>query len=540
MRLVTILRGAIIVLFFLSTLWLVAGLPVIFNSPDENANFVFAQTFSETGRFKIFELANRDLGGLLGPRSAVAIDNTLVPKSFFGFPLIASVVSFIFNPSAMLYLTPVLAVLVVLAWRSLLHKVFDDNRLADLTALFLLIHPAFWYYTGRTMMHNVAFLAFLIFGAWFFVVRPWQKLFSNSVLDALFAGLMIGFAIATRTSEVIWVMALTIFLFWYARSTIKRRQVAIFFVALALTLVPFALINESHYGNFWLTGYTVPEAASDLPLAVQIPPEQIDQADFPGALTGGLGYIFPFGFHEMNIIHNVWNYGFLLYPWMSGLALLGITLAFIKRKRPWIMLSSVTIILGAWLGIVYGSWWFTDNPDPTIVSLGNSHVRYWLPLFLLASLFTAQSVIWIGNHIRYRALQTSVVLVIATGMIALSGWLVFLGQDGFVQTRDNLIIFDEKRQAVLASTEEDAIIVVDRADKFLFPDRRVVVPLRSERTYGSMPAMLEVAPLYYFGLTLPEEDLAFLNDFKLAEMDLRIEPIEIVFDETLYQITPIE
>ena len=78
--------------------------------------------------------------------------------------------------------------------------------------------------------------------------------------------------------------------------------------------------------------------------------------------------------------------------------------------------------------------------------------------------------------------------------------------------------------------------MVDYADKYLFPHREVVVPLRSEHTYSHLPALRELAPLYYYGITLPETDLVYLQEEKLIELGLTIEPIEEVFNETLYRI----
>ena len=43
----------------------------------------------------------------------------------------------------------------------------------------------------------------------------------------------------------------------------------------------------------------------------------------------------------------------------------------------------MSLVVSAWLLVVYGSWWFSDNPDPTAITLGSSYVRYFLPLYIL-------------------------------------------------------------------------------------------------------------------------------------------------------------
>jgi hypothetical protein len=77
---------------------------------------------------------------------------------------------------------------------------------------------------------------------------------------------------------------------------------------------------------------------------------------------------------------------------------------------------------------------------------------------------------------------------------------------------------------------------VDRADKYLFPSRQVIVPLRAERTYAMMPVIVPSIPLYYFGITFPENDVQYLNNERLASVGLRIESVVTVDDETLYRI----
>jgi hypothetical protein len=89
-----------------------------------------------------------------------------------------------------------------------------------------------------------------------------------------------------------------------------------------------------------------------------------------------------------------------------------------------------------------------------------------------------------------------------------------------------------------ACDEKDAsniVVIVDHADKFLFPTCRVIVPLRAESTFAIMPTLVDDG-LYYFGLTLPDVDVAHLNDVRLKPMDLRIELIETLQDQTLYRI----
>lgn len=541
-------KVSVVVLFFISTLWLVVGQPVVFNSPDENANYFFALSFAQTGQMSVVETDNLSLGGRLHPRSTIVIGEKILPKSFLGFTALAGSAALIFGKFAPLLLTPILAVLAVLAWRAIVNQLFDNHRLADWSAFLLMIHPAFWYYSARTMMHNVAFLALLVISFWLLICQPVQKLCSRYQsnffdklrnLDWAIGGMMFTLAVAVRTSEVLWLSLLLLFLLWCARKIVSRSQIGLFILGGLIVALPFGYLNQVHYGHFWDFGYTVASTNPEINLAIEVPDEQIDQvvaSENPGLTR----YLLPFGFHEMNIWHNVWNYGLKLYPWMGILALVGFIFAFVNRDRRWRTLAFAAAGVAVWLGIVYGSWWFADNPDPNVISLGNSHVRYWLPVFCLLTPMLALVILSGLKQIRSVFMRNIISVIIAMVMTGLSLNLVFFGIDGLQSTRVSLAQFAQKRTEVIAATEPEAIVIVDHADKYLFPERRVVVPLRSQVTYGLLPALEQTAPLYYFGLTLPPEDLVFLNSGTLAELSLHIVPFLTSFDETLYIIETLE
>lgn len=548
MSIKNLLKAAVLTGFFLSTLWLVAGLPVIFNSPDESANFLFATEFAREQNFVIEEPLNEELGGIIHPRSMLVIGERIMPRSFLGLPVTAGLVGLLFGERAMLFLTPALAVLAVLAWRSVVRQLSEDSWLADVSAFLFMVHPAFWYYSGRTMMHNIGFLAFLIFAFWFGLAGLKEKNWRRRSIIFVFSGAAAALALAFRASEVLWVVPLGALLFWWSRRVISWKMLAAFFLGFVLVTIPFAVINQELYGAFLKTGYQVNGSVPAEVFATEASEEiaiEVQSVEEPRVtvLDKVMSVLFPFGIAEKAIVRHAWQYGFALYPWMSAIAFAGVVMVLAhlkKRSHPlrWKRLLSILTALSIWLGVVYGSWTFHDNPDPTIFSLGNSYVRYWLPLFLLSTPFGAFALIKSMQTVKYKSLKMFTTGFILVTIAALSAHVVFFGDDGFVHTRNALMTFEEKRQEVIARTEEDAIVIVDRSDKFIFPHRRVVTPLREESTYRAMPELVNSAPLYYFGITLPEEDVEYLNTAKLAGMNLRIEHIATVLDESLYRIIP--
>jgi hypothetical protein len=268
-----------------------------------------------------------------------------------------------------------------------------------------------------------------------------------------------------------------------------------------------------------------------------------DLADF-SALSALSIPFFPFGFSLPDILDNTLAYGLGLFWWMTALAIVGFPLAFPTRatpkdlRRPRRAYVAFASTATAYLVVLYGTWTFFDNPDPTQVTIGNSHVRYWIPAFVLSTPFAAHAARWVS---RRAMTDVSRRLAAAALMLACLGLSVratfFSPQDGLVAAAVKLEESKEIRSRALAIVEPDAVVVVDRGDKLFFPYRRVLYPLRDDRTYALMPRVALRAPLYYYGITLPQADVDYLNDVRLGSTGLMIEPVETFGIETLYRIS---
>jgi hypothetical protein len=82
------------------------------------------------------------------------------------------------------------------------------------------------------------------------------------------------------------------------------------------------------------------------------------------------------------------------------------------------------------MAVVYGSWSMADNPDPKAITIGNSHVRYWLPLFTASSVLVALAFLRIREKMTHglRSVVGSTALIVVIG--AMSIHTVFSGSDG--------------------------------------------------------------------------------------------------------------
>lgn len=542
--------AVIAVFFFLSAMILALGIPRIFISPDESANFFFASEFVENSKLYVFEPLNQTLGDAVHPRSIFSVDGRLLPVSFLGLPVLYGLVGKAFGVNAMVFLTPLIAALALFAWRGTIERMFN-RKIAFVSTVLLAFHPAWWYYSARGMMHNVLFVSLLMFAVWWLVARPFKKWFKDKYcgvladLDFVLAGLLFGFGLFVRTAEVFWLLPVAILILVMLGKRVRWQGVLLFGLSVLIALLPMFFLNKSMYGGSLEFGYTAQSNAGVT--SVSLLGEDVLTDVTPDEAAS----ILPFDFNLRSILRHVLHYGMELFWWFTVLVLIGLPLAVrglngkrkpseqTKRPGQWIF-HAAFLVSGLLLAGLYGSWTFTDNPDPNSITIANSYVRYWLPVFLFTTVYAATVLVWLKDKMRTKlsgTLMVVAILVLFAGL-GIRGTF-FAPEDGLVEVRETLIRSYEIKTSVLGLTEADAVIVVDRADKIFFPDRKVLYPLRDDRTYDLMPRIVLRNPLYYYGITLPQLDLDYLNSKKLAELGLQIEIVETYDEESLYRITQV-
>ncbi|MFH1433852.1 MAG: hypothetical protein ABIG32_03075, partial [Candidatus Uhrbacteria bacterium] len=512
----------------------------IFISPDETANFYFATEFVENSKLYVFEPLNQILGDVIHPRSVFSVDGRLLPVSFVGLPVLYGLVGKIGGVGIMVFITPFVAALALFAWRGTVERIFN-RKIAFVSTVLLAFHPAWWYYTARGMMHNALFMSLVVFAAWFLVARPFRSRWAD--LDLVLSGLLLGLGLFVRTAEVFWLLPVAILILIMLGKRIHWRGALLFGLSVLIALTPMFFLNRSMYGGPLEFGYMAQNTTGVTSVSLS---EQDVLTDItPNEETS----VLPFDFNLRSILRHTLHYGMELFWWFTILVLIGIPLAIrglngkrkpseeSKKYLQWTY-HGVFFVAGALLAGLYGSWTFTDNPDPNTITIANSYVRYWLPVFLLTTVYAATVLVWLKDRMRTKLSGT---LIVAAALILFAGLGIrgtFLAaEDGLVEVRSTLIRSHEIKTSVLNLTEPDAVIVVDRADKIFFPERKVMYPLRSDKTYELMPRIVLRNPLYYYGVTFPETDVEYLNTKKLAELGLQIELIETYDEESLYRIT---
>jgi hypothetical protein len=524
----------------------------IWVSPDENANEYFAETFATTGSLSTFDAYNLTFDDRLYPRSVVSVDGRLVPAGFLGLPLYYGAIAAVFGRWVIPVLTPIVALLAALAWKGIVRRLFD-REIAWLSAILLAIHPAWWYYSARTLMPNVLFVSLIIFCVWFLFARPLRTWMARGVslrlpgwvadVDVVVGGLCFGAALMTRPSECWWVIGGALSIWIAYRKSIPWAQALLFALSMLLALSPLPLLNQDLYGSALTFGYQIRQDATVSFVSVTTAGQAQTAPDWWLDFERLVSPLFPFGIHPRNILRNVAAYGISMFWWLSVLMVIGLRKAFSGNDQPKDVrmkqkfYGGLTAVTAAYLIVLYGSWVFHDNPDPNVVSIANSYVRYWLPLFVLSTPYLAFAVRWFAQKALTPFSQLLICCTLILACLGLSVHAVFFTPgDGLAYAAQGLQAANELRGVLLDKTEPDAVVIVDRADKLFWPERHVRYPLRDEGTYQLMPEIVLLHPLYYYGITFPKTDLDYLNQTKLKDLGLQIIDVETFGEETLYRI----
>ncbi len=521
-----ILSIVAVVCFFLYSLlpFLSGGL---FNSPDENANFIFSKTFAETSSFKISEPLNAEVNGILAPRSMRGDGVSIVPAGFLGLPLLYGSIAKIIGAGAVPFLTPLFAAIGLFFFYGLLRRVFPD-RVAFLSTLLLAVHPSFWYYASRSMMHNVLFFIFFIAGLYFFTFSREQARRRHY----FFGGLFLAASLAIRSSEAIWIGLIFLFLgYAYAR------EIRWFYLPWALfgALIagaPLFFWNALTFGSPFAFGYAGLDAGGE------------STAGLGGIFGNVFEKIFPFGLDIKNILRASFNYFLVIFPWHAiGVFLGGLVFLrhFFRWEKKHFVYAIAFLILSAWLVVFYGSWDFHDNPTPGVVSIGTSYVRYFLPIYAFSLPFVVLFIFEVAGIFSSvwmkRIIVCAFLLVFVFFSVRITLWRT---DESVFSVAKTLKTYGETKETILNVTEADAVVIAANLDKILFPDRRVIFDITYPVVQEYLPLLVNKIPVYFYS-RLPERDIEYLNTKKFAPRGIRLESfLPLSAEEELMKIESIE
>ena len=511
---------------------------VKFSSPDETANYFWIKQFAQGQPLYYYEELNGLGTNLIPLRSVNTVDGKITPGSFLGMTLVYGSLAKVFGISAIPYLTPFFSILALIFFYLLINYLFKNKPIALISALLLSIFPAWIYYSARGMYHNILYLSLLIIGL-YLLFKSFQL--KKPHLLYFLSGLLIGFSIITRTSEIVWIAFTIILIFIFNFKRINWAGFILFLSALWLPALLLLYYNQILYGAFISAGYRaiVPEGG-------------IAEAIRSGVLFQIL--VTPFGFKIKSILLNAFNYLYQLLPYWSAPAIFGAFLfTFLPHDITRIKLKTrinyliYLVFIAGYLLVFYGSWQIIDRIDNQSLSLGTSYLRYWLPIYILSIPFIAFLIyhitkLVIPNSLRYRAIyQTAMGMILILLILMPSLNLTFRKTDESLFLQQNLSTNRLKSQLINQFTNPaDVILIYKQADKIFFPERpKIITALVVPADYAALARLAKIRSVYYYTFA-PPSMVADISVRKFEPHGLTIQAGQrILGKDWLYKINPL-
>lgn len=530
---------------------------VKWTSPDETANYILSLRYAQEGNLTYIEPNNLISKDIIVPRSFRSDFGIVKPVSFLGLILIYGQLASWLGVAVLPFLTPLFAALGLIFFYLLIKEWFDKET-ALLSTVLLTFFPVYFYYSSRSMFHNVLFIDLLIMGLYCGTLAtklstfpPRGSLLGDRVrhyatwLAAGLSGGLIGLAIITRTAELLWLGPLLGLIWIFNLKKIGWLRLIIWLYCLGLALLPVLYWNIVLYQEPISTGY--PQMTESINTVVESSAEvatSVVQAELPATQTylqTIFQTVFHFGFQAGHSLKMFYYYYYIMFPWLFWLALIGglvFLLRYLKDKKHFVYFLAFPIV-SIILIFYYGSWVFNDNPDPNSYTIGNSYTRYWLPIYLGSLPLVSLAIVHLTRWLKFNLLINIAKIIIVVGICTWSVYFVLHGsEEGLVPTQKRNLEARSQYELVLGMTEPEAVIITQYHDKLFYPQRKVINGLLTDDNMNREYANLaEHGPVYYYNFSFNSADLDYLNNTKLAPWGLKIETVrQITPDFTLYRL----
>ena len=564
---------------------------VKWNSPDETANYNFTKLYAQNKELSFIEDDNIIGGDIIRPRSFRSDYGVMKPMSFLGLMLVYGSISSWFCFDIIPFLTPFFASVGILFYYLFLRNIFGRSN-AFLSSIILASFPVYFYYTARSMFHNVLFIVFLLISLLCIIFLKkiiFQKnkyIFLINIFLIFLSGYFLGLAIITRTSELIWIIPLYVILGIFNLRNIGLK-IFIFFISIFLALLPVFKWNYVLYSSFYKGGY--PEMNDSIVNITQASGELVksvvnnSKVNFLKEKAEVIKEnIFHFGFSPRKSLKMFYYYFIDMFYYIFWPTVFGLILFFNEvsrwKKKYWLYLFSL-LFISLILIFYYGSWEFHDNPDFSKHTIGNSYTRYWLPIYLgflpFFSFFIIQFTSGFVNliYLKIKNLRNNFykffkknkkfflyfiskcsfvfhcrkifiiwglrILIIFVVTLLSIDFILFGSDEGLVYAFNKRDLLFHEYQKVLDITEKNSIIITQYHDKLFFPERKVILGKFDNNEINNIYRKLisEKIPLYYYSFSLPKKDYEYLNKRKLKEFNLQIKFVEkININFSLYEL----
>lgn len=481
-------------------------------SPDEAANQYFMRHLAATGQYRVDSGLPSETNQLLYPRSAMRLGADLASGSFLGLVQAGAGVIKVFGVGSERFLTPVLALLALIAAYLVLRR-FWDRTWALLTTVLIAVHPAWFGQMTAPYLHNGAFTALLVVSGWALLrllerPTPWR-----SVL----MGIVFGASLYFRPIEVIWLAPIV------AVILIARKSWWPLFIVGALTAIaqlPWLLVNHQLFGAWLSSAYT--------PSGIFTGGEDVAEV-----VTAPAKLLFtpPGGAWSWHWLSSVWWYLIVLGSPVSALALIAEG-QYLRRAVKGIKAFKLGLIALPiiFLLVYYGTWDLYPVSTASQVGWLASYVRYWLIIYVALCIGASLALQKMFNR---KLAIGAMVAVIGLQILTTVGHV----NSGIVHRLAADRTGRDRQTFILQQTEADSLVIAGQQDKYLFGQRRVAFAWpTSEAGFQAVQKTVVNRSVYLYGTLNQFSDDRLRS--QLAPYGLTLGSVKRLGSDSLWQILP--
>ena len=429
---------------------LVLFLPIqihkVFESPDENANYLATRLYSTTGQLWYQEdYTELDIENYLHPRHFVTYNNRVVPTEFLGLPITYGPLYSIAGDDATIAWGIVLSLISFIFFIRLAALLFGRKASPYAAIIFLANIPLLWYLT-MPYFNAAGAITFFIVGV-FYLARFYQ---TTGGKELFLASLFFSLSILFRYDYLIFIglLFVVVMLNRFKKQWRAYLKPGIVFgsVITAIALIPIFLLNNELYGNALTFGTNLLESQS------------IGREE-----TGLLQTFLPFPVIPKVILLNAQRLILRLLPLLTLLSIVGVIYV-IKTKR-FDVYRLLYLVLSVYLVIYSGSSDTWLAYDFSYLGLETSIIRYWLINYLFISIMAVAGISFL--HQKYARL-VPVVLVV----LLVSSTINFLvdNERSVLQLYRAMDYKQETAEIIKAEIDNRSIIYSDSFDKIFNPN----------------------------------------------------------------------
>ncbi len=486
---------------------------MIYNWPDAMANQAFVNEFIQNNDWKINLPTDLPRAEIIHPRSTNVFNGAIVPASFSGLIVLYGLIGKIIQIPGTIFLTPLLSALCIYLFFSFFKRLFNE-RMAFWSSVGLILLPAFLYFANQPMLHQILFIFLLMASVRLLLVEK------RKTISIFFSGLILGFAIWTRTTEIIWLLPGIALTLYFQRANLTKKNLGLYFGGLLIGILPIFIFNYFYYGSIMSFGYLRFNSGS---LVNQLPSEFTINKNLPAGLQYLQSIFLPFGFHPRLIWSNFINYFVSTNVSLIVFILFGDAIFLFQKNKDQkqTQFAIMATMCSAIILLYYGSWLIEDPQVRMYNVISNSMVRYFLPAMIFALPAIGYFIDWILTHLSSKIRKGEIIILFVFCSLIFNIDTVWLaGYDGLIKVSQDLNQYQNRHTQVSNQIEKNAIIITDKMDKAFFPQYPIIVYPLSSSDWSAVYNFNHDLPIY---LLTPDQGKALTNirmEITSNQMDL--------------------